>query len=103
MAKVKLLTQEIRDKGILKLVNVTSIYVSNLSSDPLYFLFNGVERVLPSYDAIGNLGDLPVFEFSCNGHSFDAVINFKNEANNVIVDYAEIIDQSNTNTNENVC
>lgn len=96
MAKVKLYTDAIKSKEVKNFKNVTLVTVTNLSANALYFLFNGVQRVLPGYDSEGDLGNAPIFEFSCNGHSFDCEINFNGSTNNVIVDYAELIEQ-NTN------
>lgn len=88
MAKVNLISLEIRTKKVIKDFNVSTLTVSNLSSVATTFLFNGVTRKLPPVDADG----LPVqpFVISDNGHFFDIELNFNQASNNLLVDYTTL-------------
>ncbi|WP_130736732.1 hypothetical protein [Flavobacterium sp. J27] len=99
MAKVNLQSEEIRKIAKKNYKKVTLVVVSNLSANALYFFFNGIKRVLPGYDSEADLGNIPTFEFSCNGHYFDCELNFNGSNNNVTIDYAELIDQENNPLN----
>lgn len=85
MAKVNILSLEIKSKKLIKEYNVSSFIVSNLSNTPANFLFNGVTRTLPPVDVDG----LPVnpFMISDNGHFFDVELNFNENTNDIILDY----------------
>lgn len=88
MAKVNLISLEIRTKKVIKDFNVSTLTVSNLSSVATTFLFNGVARKLPPVDAEG----LPVqpFVISDNGHFFDIDLTFNQVDNNLVVDYTTL-------------
>lgn len=103
MAKVKLYTDEIREVVKKEYRNTTCIFITNLNSIALRFLFNGVERVLPGYDSEADLGNPPIFEFSCNGHYFDAIIYFNQSNNDALVDYSELIEEEEHNNNCKYC
>lgn len=85
MAKVNLISLEIRTKKVIKDSNVSTLTVSNMSSVATTFLFNGITRKLPPLYKDG----LPAYNFviSDNGHFFDIELNFNQSDNNIIVDY----------------
>lgn len=97
MAKVVISSNEIRATSRIQEKNVTSLVVSNMDSTEATFLFNGILRRIPAFDAVYNLPVAP-FEVSNDGHHFDIDLHFNSASYNLIVDYAILTPENN---NEN--
>ncbi|CAM4116381.1 MULTISPECIES: hypothetical protein [Flavobacterium] len=96
MAKVVLTSKEIFRKDKVREHNVTSLVISNLDTKEARFLYNGVPRIIPPFDAMYNV---PVgsFEFSNYGHHFDIDIQFDSDTYNLVVDYSILLEATNPN------
>lgn len=91
MAKVSLESHEIKTKEVWKVKNLTQVVVSNFSATSTTFIYNGIERVLPAFDAATKLPVGP-FQISDNGNDFDLELKFLNAEYNIIIDYSVLID-----------
>lgn len=89
MSKVSIVSEQIKTKRMFREQNVTQVLVSNMSNVATSFIFQGVVRNLPAVDVSG----VPVspFQISDNGNHFDVELNFNQDNNNLILDYAVLV------------
>lgn len=98
MKKVSITSRNITKRESVKINNVTSVFVSNLSPVATTFIFNGVTRNLGAFDAENSVPFAP-FLISDNGNFFDVELNFNKQNYDVILDYTELIPDTNETNN----
>ncbi len=76
MSKLNLQTQQIESDYILEKENVVSAIIGNYGNNVVYFIRDGVKRILPVANPDTGL-PTEQFEFFFGGDSFDLKIEFK--------------------------
>ena len=94
MKKVSITSRNITNREMVKIKNVTSVLVTNLKPVATTFIFNGVTRNLGAFDTVNSVPFAP-FQISDNGNFFDVELNFNQQNYDVILDYTELIQDTN--------
>lgn len=89
MKKVLIRSKIIKTQQLVKLENISTVAITNMSDLRAKFTFNGVVRFLGAFDT-ENQVPCALFQISDNGNFFDCEIDFNQENNNIVLDYTEL-------------